>query len=149
MRTGGFWGWERRQVSRLRLKWHKGCSLAVMVTGAGLGTPRWPPGPGAAGLGGCCQNHGSPEGNSQGTVLVSALPAFLLLPEPGCTLAPEPGANPGRAPALGVTSRAICEALVILPAGRNTPREPGLKPPSHGEGRPQETLIYLLAELRL
>lgn len=58
-----------------------------------VGDPWWPPGPGAAGLGGCCQNHGSPEGNSQGTVLVSALPAFLLLPEPGCTPAPEPGAT--------------------------------------------------------
>lgn len=85
MRTGGVLGWERCPISLLRLKWHKDCSLAVIVTGGGLGTPPWPPGPGAAG---CCQNRGSPEGNSQGTVLVSALPAFLLLPEPSCTPGP-------------------------------------------------------------
>lgn len=60
-----------------RLKWHKDCSLAVIITGDSSGTSWWPRGPGAAGLGVVRST-----GKSQGTVLVSA---FLLLPEPRAT----------------------------------------------------------------
>lgn len=82
----GILGWERRQISLLRLEGHKDCSLAAMVTGGGAGTPRWPLGPGAAGL--VLSEPRLSRGSSQGTVLVSALPAFLLLPEPSCAPGP-------------------------------------------------------------
>lgn len=55
--------------------------------------------------------------NSQVTLLVSALPAFLLLPETSCTHGPGAKGHLGRVQALGIASCAISEALVILPAG--------------------------------
>lgn len=45
--------------------------------------------------------------------------------------------HPGRAPALGIASRAISEALVTLPAGRNIPREPGINPQVMRRGDPR------------
>lgn len=107
-RAGGFWGWGETPDF---------AAEAEMAQGLFPGSDRHRP-PGTAGLG-VVRTTASPEGNSQGTVLVSA---FLLLPEPSC--------HPGRAPALGVTSRAISEALVTPLAGRNIPREPRIKSPS-------------------
>lgn len=91
------------------------------------------------------------ERNSRVTVLVSALPAFLLPPETGRTRGPGAEGHLGSTRALGIAPHAISEALVTLPARRKSThgREMRIKPLSHVEGRPQETLIYLLAELRL
>lgn len=147
MRNGESLWQERHQTLLLRLKWHKGCSLAAVVTGGRLGTcssnPAVARGPLHCWAG--CQNLGFPKAgrNSQVTVLVSALPALLLPPETSCTHGPRAQGLLSRAQALGITSCAISEALVVLPARRNSShsREIRIKPLSHGEGRPQETLI--------
>lgn len=125
MRSGGSLWQERRQTLLLRLKWQKDCSLTVIVTGGRLGSRSSNPsvacGP-SHHRAGCCQNHGSPEsGEKQAvTVLVSALPAFLLPPETSCTRSLGAKGHRSGAQALGIAPCAISEALVILPAGRNS-----------------------------
>lgn len=49
-------------------------------------------------------------------MLVSALPVLLIPPETSCIHGPGAQGLLGRAQALGITSCAISEALVMLPA---------------------------------
>lgn len=69
-------------------------------------------------------------------MLVSALPAVLLLPQPG-------RGHPGRARALGIAACAISEALVTLPAGQTHPGNGDRTPESWGGETPGDSNLSI------